>query len=95
MDLRTAAVLIVGLAMTIGTAMAQDERLMPAPPGAKAPASGGLFQGTPEEHAACQSDATKFCLDDMPDTFRVLACLQEHRTKLRKVCQKVLESHGQ
>lgn len=69
--------------------------MMPAAPGAKAPASGGLFQGTPEEQAACKPDATKYCLDEMPDTFQVLGCLQSHRTKLRKVCLRVLESHGQ
>jgi hypothetical protein len=57
--------------------------------------SGGLFQGTPEEQAACAPDSTRFCQDAIPDTFRVLACLQDHREKLRKVCRKVLEDHGQ
>jgi len=52
------------------------------------------FQGTPEEQAACAPDSTRFCRDAIPDTFRVLACLQENRTKLRKVCLKVLEDHG-
>jgi hypothetical protein len=56
---------------------------------------GDIFSGTPEEQAACSPDATKFCSDVFPDTFRVLACLQDHRKKLRKVCQKVLEDHGQ
>ena len=60
----------------------------PAPPP-------GLFQGTPEEQAACAPDSTRFCQDAIPDTFRVLACLQDHREKLRKVCRKVLEDHGQ
>ena len=55
----------------------------------------GLFQGTPEEQAACAPDSTRFCQDAIPDTFRVLACLQDHREKLRKVCRKVLEDHGQ
>jgi hypothetical protein len=56
---------------------------------------GDLLSGTPEEQAACSPDATKFCSDAIPDTFRVLACLQDHREKLRKACQKVLEDHGQ
>lgn len=61
-----------------------------------APASqGDLFTGTPEEQAACSPDATKFCSDAIPDTFRVLACLQDHREKLKKACQKVLADHGQ
>jgi hypothetical protein len=59
------------------------------------PPAGGLFEGTPEEQAACAPDSTKFCRDAIPDTFRVLACLQENRKKLRKVCLKVLEDHGQ
>jgi hypothetical protein len=50
---------------------------------------------TPEEQTACSPDATKFCSDAIPDTFRVLACLQDHREKLRKACQKVLTDHGQ
>jgi hypothetical protein len=57
--------------------------------------SGGLFSGTPEEQAACSPDAVRFCRDDLPDTFRVLACLQKHREKLRKACRNVLEDHGQ
>ena len=70
-----------------GTALAAGEK-QPAP-------SQGLFQGTPEEQAACAPDSTKFCQDAIPDTFRVLACLQQNRQKLRKVCLKVLEDHGQ
>jgi hypothetical protein len=53
------------------------------------------FKGTPEEQAACAPDASKFCKDAIPDTFRVLACLQQNRQKIRKVCLKVLEDHGQ
>ena len=53
------------------------------------------FQGTPEEQAACAPDATNFCKDAIPDTFRVLACLQQNRQRIRKVCLKVLEDHGQ
>jgi len=69
-----------------GTALAAND---------KQPPPSGLFQGTPEEQAACAPDSTRFCQDAIPDTFRVLACLQEHRQKLRKVCLKVLEDHGQ
>lgn len=58
------------------------------------PGGGGLFEGTPEEQAACAPDASRFCQDKMPDSLRVLSCLQEHRQKLRKVCEKVLENHG-
>ena len=54
-----------------------------------------IFNGTPEEQAACAPDSTKFCRDAIPDNLRVLSCLQEHRKSLRKVCLKVLEDHGQ
>lgn len=67
-----------------GVALAQPQQPPPFNP----------FQGTPEEQAACAPDSTKFCRDAIPDNFRVLACLQEHRQKLRKVCLKVLEDHG-
>jgi len=94
MAIRATAVFLV-LAMTSGAAMAQSDRPVPDFPNSKTPRSGGMFQGTPEEQAACKPDATRYCLDDMPDTFRVLACLQENRKKLRKACLKVLESNGQ
>jgi len=71
-----------------GTALAVDQKQ-------PAPAPGGLLEGTPEEQAACGPDSTKFCRDAIPDTFRVLACLQENRHKLRRACQKVLKEHGQ
>ena len=78
-------VLTVILALS-GTALAAENQ----------PASQqGIFQGTPEEQAACAPDSKKFCSDAIPDTFRVLACLQEHREQLRKACRQVLEDHGQ
>ncbi len=83
--------LILLLAMLRLTAPAFAAGETPTPP--KSP-SGGLFQGTAEEQAACVPDATKFCLEAIPDTFRVLACLQANRQKLRKACLQVLESHG-
>ncbi|MFZ0066450.1 MAG: hypothetical protein WAK90_09795 [Pseudolabrys sp.] len=78
---------IVLMQISLGTAFAVDEK--------KAPQPGGLLQGTPEEQAACAPDSTKFCRDFIPDSFRVLACLQEHRKQIRRVCLKVLEDHGQ
>ncbi len=76
--------------MTIaaGPTRAADEA-RPLPP------QGNLIQGTPEEQAACSPDATKFCKDEIPDTFRMLACLQAHREKLHKACQKVFKDNGQ
>jgi hypothetical protein len=54
-----------------------------------------LLQGTPQEQAACRPDATRFCREDIPDNFRVLACLKVHRDRISRGCRAVLESHGQ
>ncbi len=92
-----------------GTALAVDDKKTTTPPSGgppcissarsermpSSPPSGGFLQGTPEEQAACAPDSTKFCRDFIPDSLRVLACLQEHRKSLRRVCLKVLEDHGQ
>ena len=86
MHLKICAVILL-LQMFAGFAFAQDKR---QPAGQ----SGGFLQGTAEEQAACAPDSNKFCRDVIPDTLRVLACLQENRRKLRKVCLKVLEDHG-
>lgn len=73
-----------------GSPLLAQERDQPA-----ASQDGGLFKGTPQEQAACRPDAVKFCSDAIPDSFRVLACLQEHQKKLTKRCKEVLDSHGQ
>jgi hypothetical protein len=81
---------LAGILLLAGTALVADAQPLPLPlPG---PFN---FQGTPEEQAACSPDATKFCSDVIPDTFRVLACLQQNRTRIRKVCLAVLELLGQ
>lgn len=54
----------------------------------------GPSQGTEDEQAACATDANRYCKDAIPDTFRVLECLQEHRRKLKRACRNVLKSHG-
>ena len=53
------------------------------------------FQGTPEEQAACRPDVDRFCREAVPDTFRVLVCLQSERARISAPCRRVLESHGQ
>jgi hypothetical protein len=55
----------------------------------------GLFEGTPQEQAACRPDVQKHCKAAVPDVFRVLACLQANRAKISKPCQAVLTNHGQ
>jgi hypothetical protein len=52
--------------------------------------------GTPDEQKACSRDVSRFCrpLMDQGD-FVILACLQQNRPKLTKVCSQVLTNHGQ
>jgi hypothetical protein len=52
-------------------------------------------QGTPEERAACAPDVQKYCEPALPDTMRVLACLQSNRSRISTACNRVLVSHGQ
>lgn len=52
-------------------------------------------QGTPEERAACAPDVQKYCEAALPDTMRVLACLQANRSRISNACNRVLVSHGQ
>ena len=52
-------------------------------------------QGTPEERAACAPDVQKYCEAALPDTMRVLACLQSNRSRISNACNRVLVSHGQ
>ncbi len=83
------AVLATILIWAASSALAQAPAQQPFPP------FPNVFEGTPQEQAACRPDSTRFCRDAEPDTFRVLACLQRNRTKLTVACRKVLESHGQ
>ena len=63
-----------------------------------AAASAAIAQsGTPAEQAACRPDVRRFChaIKEGAGDGSFLACLQEHRAKLRRACREVLESHGQ
>jgi hypothetical protein len=55
----------------------------------------GKASGTADEQNACFRDANRLCADAIPDQFKVLACLQQHRKRLSKSCAKVLEENGQ
>ena len=53
------------------------------------------YQGTAEDQKACDPPVQRFCRAAIPDQFRVLRCLQDHRDKIGKACQAVLTSYGQ
>jgi hypothetical protein len=45
-------------------------------------------QGTEQERSACESDAFKFCSDDIPDVPKIEACLEVKLTDLSPACQE-------
>jgi Cysteine rich repeat len=53
--------------------------------------------GSADDQAACRPDVRKHChkLGDDDGDLAFLACLKEHRDKLRKPCLAVLERVGQ
>jgi hypothetical protein len=61
----------------------------------KSTTDSGALKGTAQEESACSPDAARFCSDAIPDNLAVLACLKDHREKLKKACKQVLEDHGQ
>jgi hypothetical protein len=54
-----------------------------------------LPEGTPEDRAACHPDVQRYCKAAIPDTFRVLNCLQANRKQISNSCQQVLIKYGQ
>jgi hypothetical protein len=51
--------------------------------------SGSALAATPEEQAACQDDAFKFCNEQIPDEQKVKACLIHNLRKLTPACRKM------
>ena len=59
-------------------------------------ASAASAQQQQPGHDACARDVSRFCRAHMNDGDQiVLACLQQHRARLSKACEKVLTEHGQ
>ena len=52
------------------------------------------FQGSRNDQDACKPAVFKFCKEALPDTFRILHCLQQNRPRIGKACQQVLSSNG-
>jgi hypothetical protein len=53
------------------------------------------MEGTPEDRAACEGDVRRYCQNAIPDSMRVLACLQQNRGRIAPACRGVLEKYGQ
>jgi len=74
------------LAATVaGTTIALAQLPLPLP----------LPSGTPEDRAACEPDVQRHCRAAIPDQLRVLACLQDNRSRISRACQGVLVRYGQ
>ena len=81
------AIIVAAVATGSTVALAQLPLPLPLPlPGAG---------GTPEDRAACEPDATRYCKSAMPDELRVLGCLQDNRKRISRACQAVLIKYGQ
>jgi hypothetical protein len=46
-------------------------------------------QGTPEQRAACEQDAYRFCSQYIPDERRTGNCLRANRVKLSPACRRL------
>jgi hypothetical protein len=53
------------------------------------------MEGTPEDRAACAPSVQAFCQRALPDTMRVLSCLQQNRQRIAPACRAVLVKYGQ
>jgi hypothetical protein len=47
--------------------------------------------GTPEQRAACTSDAFKLCSSCIPDATKVETCLRQNKSDLSDACRSVFE----
>ena len=86
MHRQTAAALLV--LMFSGPALAQSS------PGIQ-PNSTDTNKMKKDTHNACFRDVNRYCSDAIPDEMKILACLQDHRKRLSKGCEKLLKENGQ
>ncbi|MFZ4531923.1 MAG: cysteine rich repeat-containing protein [Alsobacter sp.] len=49
---------------------------------------------TPQEQAACRSDAMKLCASFVGRPPEMNACLRANKSQLSDACRKVVEAHG-
>jgi hypothetical protein len=51
-------------------------------------------RGTPEQRAACTSDAFRLCSSYIPDATKVEYCLRQNKSDLSDACRSVFEKGG-
>jgi hypothetical protein len=93
--LTVTAALILSLSGSAALAQASGPDTAPYPQQSAKP-SKAKFKGSRDEKNACFRDANRYCADEIPEgDMKVLACLQEHRSKLSKGCAALLAGNGQ
>ena len=53
------------------------------------------YRGTMEQQMACTPDVWRLCSDQIPDTNRIVACLQQNTPQLSSACRSVFASRNQ
>lgn len=53
------------------------------------------YRGTMEQQMACTPDVWRLCSDQIPDTNRIVACLQQNTPQLSSGCRAVFQSNNQ
>ena len=72
----------LGVALSIGGIVAQS-------------ADAQEYRGTWEQRMACTPDVWRLCSDQIPDTNRIVACLQQNTPQLSSACRAVFQSSNQ
>jgi hypothetical protein len=72
----------LGVALSIGGFVAQG-------------ADAQEYRGTWEQQMACTPDVWRLCSDQIPDTNRIVACLQQNTPQLSSACRAVFQSNNQ
>ncbi len=87
--LRKVGLLVAAVIVCSTPALAQNPFPLPLPP---LP----MTQGSPEERAACQGDAHKYCERELQtgDIGRIATCMQANKSRLSSACRQVLASRG-
>src|SRR5215470_5583399 len=53
------------------------------------------YRGTMEQQMACTPDVWRLCSDQIPDTNRIVSCLQQNTPQLSSGCRAVFEARNQ
>jgi hypothetical protein len=59
-----------------------------------APSTPAAAQGTPEQRAACEPDASRLCSEFLPEAGPTASCLRRNLRKLSPACRAVMAKGG-